>query len=243
MKYMGSKSRIAKDIVPIIQSYIDKNNIRWFVDLFCGGCNIIDKISAKYKVANDINPYLIALFKHLKSGGQLLPKVPKKLYDDVRSNPYNYKEWEVGCVGFLASYNGRFFDGGYAKSGYEGERLRDYYREASDNIMSQMPKLQDVQFTCNSYEKLNIKNAVIYCDIPYKDTKQYGNSKNFDYDKFWQWCRDMSKINIVIISELSAPSDFKCIWEHEVLRSIKSTDKSRAIEKLFILENKEIKND
>ena len=28
MKYMGSKSRIAKYIVPIIQSYIDNNNIK-----------------------------------------------------------------------------------------------------------------------------------------------------------------------------------------------------------------------
>lgn len=27
MVYMGSKSRIAKEIVPIIQSYIDDNNI------------------------------------------------------------------------------------------------------------------------------------------------------------------------------------------------------------------------
>ena len=26
MKYMGSKSRISKELVPIIQSYIDKNN-------------------------------------------------------------------------------------------------------------------------------------------------------------------------------------------------------------------------
>lgn len=27
MKYMGSKARFAKDIVPIIQSYIDDNDI------------------------------------------------------------------------------------------------------------------------------------------------------------------------------------------------------------------------
>ena len=31
MKYMGSKSRIAKYIVPIIQSYIDNNNIKKYV--------------------------------------------------------------------------------------------------------------------------------------------------------------------------------------------------------------------
>ena len=31
MKYMGSKARIAKDIVPIIQDYIDKNNISLYL--------------------------------------------------------------------------------------------------------------------------------------------------------------------------------------------------------------------
>lgn len=28
-------------------------------------------------------------------------------------------DWELGNIGFLASYNGRFFDGGYAKPGWE----------------------------------------------------------------------------------------------------------------------------
>lgn len=37
MKYMGSKSRIAKYIVPIIQSYIDNYNIKTYVEPFCGG--------------------------------------------------------------------------------------------------------------------------------------------------------------------------------------------------------------
>ena len=37
MKYMGSKSRIAKDIVPIIQSYIDDNNCRLYIEPFVGG--------------------------------------------------------------------------------------------------------------------------------------------------------------------------------------------------------------
>ena len=47
----------------------------------------------------------------------------KELYDNVRASYNNkdnkYADWEYGNVGFLASYNGRFFDGGYAKSGYE----------------------------------------------------------------------------------------------------------------------------
>ena len=44
IKYMGSKSRIAKDIVPIIQKYINDNEITSYIEPFCGGANVIDKI-------------------------------------------------------------------------------------------------------------------------------------------------------------------------------------------------------
>lgn len=37
MKYMGSKSRIKKYILPILQEIIDKNNINTYVEPFCGG--------------------------------------------------------------------------------------------------------------------------------------------------------------------------------------------------------------
>lgn len=54
MKYMGSKSRIAKDIVPIIQKYIDGNDITEYYEPFCGGCNVIDKIRCEHKYASDL---------------------------------------------------------------------------------------------------------------------------------------------------------------------------------------------
>ena len=48
MKYMGSKSRIAKDIVPIIQKCINDNNIQVYIEPFVGGANIIDKIKNSF---------------------------------------------------------------------------------------------------------------------------------------------------------------------------------------------------
>jgi DNA adenine methylase len=76
--------------------------------------------------------------------------------------------------------------------------------------------------------------AVIYCDPPYVNTKQYANATKFNYDEFWNTMRFWSQDNIVLVSEQSAPEDFKCIWEQEVSRSIKATDKSKSTEKLFI---------
>ena len=241
MKYMGSKSRIAKDIVPIIQKYIDDNGIISYIEPFCGGANIIDKIRCKNRIASDINPYLIALLQRVQNKDWLYDEVSKELYDKVRSSfksrDYLYDDWEYGNIGFLASYNGRFFDGGYARPGYEklkngDQRYRDYYREAKDNILSQ--NLKGIIFKNTDYRNLDVSNSLIYCDPPYANTKQFANSLQFDYDEFWDYIRKWSENNIVLISELNAPDDFECIWEKSVSRSIKSTDKTRSTEKLFI---------
>ena len=84
MKYMGSKSRIAKYIVPILQKTIDDNNIEGYLDCFCGGCNIIDKIKCKHKIASDKNKYLIALLDYVKNDGELYKEVDKELYDKAQ---------------------------------------------------------------------------------------------------------------------------------------------------------------
>lgn len=238
---MGSKSRIAKDIVPIIQSYINNNDIDIYIEPFVGGANVIDKIKCNKKIGSDLNPYLIALLKRVQNGEPLYEEVPKELYDNVRTSYNNkdnkYADWEYGNVGFLASYNGRFFDGGYAKSGYEKlkndkMRYRDYYRESKDNILSQ--NLSNIEFNVMNYSDYNPTNVLIYCDPPYQNTKQFSNSVEFNFNEFWNIIRKWSVNNIVLVSELNAPDDFTCIWEKPVSRSIKSKDKSVATEKLFI---------
>lgn len=247
MKYMGSKSRIAKDIVPIIQEYIDNNNITKYWEPFVGGANVIDKISCNQKVGSDKNKYLIALLCHVRDGKELYESVSKELYDKAR-NAYKcgdtseFEDWQIGNIGFLASYNGRWFDGGYAKAGYEktknGERFRDYYRESKDNLLKQAPQLKDCRFGSLDYVNYRPKECLVYCDPPYQGTKQYANATAFDYNLFWTTMREWSKDNIVIISEENAPDDFECIWEQAVSRSIKATGKSKSVEKLFIIKQK-----
>lgn len=244
MKYMGSKSRIAKYIVPIIQSYIDKNNIETYIEPFVGGANIIDKVKCGKKYGFDKNKYLITLLQRVQNNQPLLKEVPKELYDKARTvfnsgNTSEFEDWEIGNIGFLASFNGRWFDGGYAKTGYEktknGLRLRNYYQESMNNILAQSTNLKDIYFkACDYKEILKTQGCLIYCDPPYQNTKQFANAVNFDYEEFWNIMREWSENNIVLISEQNAPDDFKCIWEQEVSRSIKAADKSRATEKLFI---------
>ena len=46
----------------------------------------------------------------------------------------------------------------------------------------------------------------------------------------------MSTCNIVIVSELQAPDDFKCIYEQDITRTINATKRGNSIEKLFMLD-------
>ena len=239
MKYMGSKSRIKKYIVPILQQIIDCNNIEIYIEPFVGGANVIDSIKCNNKIGGDNSEPLIELLKYVRDGGVLPEEVPKELYDDVRSNKNTnkYEKWFVGAIGFLASYNGRYFDGGYAKTvTTKSGSIRNYYDEAKRNILQQAKDLQGIKFKYGEYTQFSdVKNTLIYCDIPYKDKKQYGTSKNFDYKTFWEWAKKMSENNIVIVSEEQAPENFKCIWEQEITRTQDNTKRFKATEKLFVL--------
>lgn len=76
MIYMGSKARIAKDILPIMLKDIGDN---YFVDCFCGGGNLIQFANCKNKIASDINPYTIAFLQRIQTEGcDWLPKNNKE---------------------------------------------------------------------------------------------------------------------------------------------------------------------
>lgn len=246
MKYMGSKASIAKYILPFIHELIFMNNIDTYIEPFIGGANMIDKVQCKKKIGSDINKYLVALLNHVKETTEDLPdEVTYELYQDVKYNQDTgkYSDWFTGAVCFLAGFNGRGFDGGYGKASYETKAdgtkiLRDYFQEAKRNLIEQTPLLKDIEITQGSYDKYSeVKGALIYCDPPYKDTKPYNQKVTFDHDAFWQWVRDMSEHNIVLVSEESAPEDFDILWEQEVTRSIRANEKSTSTEKLFIWHN------
>jgi len=85
MKYMGSKARFVKEILPILLKYRKEN--QWFVDLFCGGCSIAQEVDGKV-IANDKNKYLIAMFKGLQNDIDFPKIICKDLYSKAR-NEFN----------------------------------------------------------------------------------------------------------------------------------------------------------
>lgn len=151
MKYMGSKAKVARYIVPIIQEQIERSGYETYLEPFCGGCNVIDKIEAPQRIASDCNKYLIALMQHIQAGGELPGYIEREEYAKVRANRDDYPEWYAGYVGFVASYNGRFFDGGYSGKTQTTGGLRDYQDEGRRNIEAQRDKLKDVIFLHKDY--------------------------------------------------------------------------------------------
>lgn len=237
MKYMGSKARFAKEIIPIITK--NRKEGQWFVDLFCGGCNLLDKIEGK-RIGNDKNKYLIALWQGLQEDRQLILEISKELYSEARTEYNNqtnikFDDFELGWIGFMGGFNGRFYGGGY--SGVHGNR--DYVAEQIRNTLKQKDILKDVKFFSKDYSEFDLKEScIVYCDIPYQGTKEYDVKDKFDHDKFWKWCREMSlKGHEVFVSEYNAPNDFECVWSKDVKVSIRPTKTLLQTEKLFKYKN------
>lgn len=239
MKYLGSKNRISKYIVPIIQSYITKDT-KGYIEPFVGGANVIDKIDCDNKIGRDIHPQLIALLSHVAETTEDIPlEITEEEYNKVKNNKELYDDWYVGLVGFCATYSARYFEG-YARSKKKDGTPRNMSNEAIRNLLKQSPNLKDIKFECGDFREVNnISGYVIYCDPPYKGAKGYSGTNKFPYEEFYDWCREMGKNNIVIISEYSMPCDFKYIWEKEYITNLDSKREkaNKKVEKLFIYDN------
>ena len=241
IKYVGSKSRIAKHIVPIIQLYIDQSNASFYLEPFVGGANVIDKISCKRKIGYDINHYLIELFKHLDMIDELPDDISKQEYSDVRKSWQDqdgkYPDWYIGAVGFLASYNGKFFGGRAGTVRTKIGMIRNYYDEAKRNLLAQIPNLSGIEFDEFDYQQLDMskfKGGVIYCDIPYKNTTGY--QQTFNHDEFWAWAERCSRDNIVLVSEQVSPDGWKSIWSKPIKRTLDNASRIDIMEQLYIFD-------
>lgn len=231
MKYLGSKNRISKHLKPIIEGYlVDKKT---YIEPFVGGANMIDKIDFDNKIGSDINHYLIDLLNKLKEGTDFLPNtITEEEYKKVKDNKDIYPDWYVALVGFGATFGARWFEG-YARDKKTG---RDLPNESIRNLKKQAPNLKNTTFKTCGYEAYkNVKNAVIYCDIPYSNSKRYKDP--FNKDEFINFLLELDESNVILVSEYEMPEEnFSKIWEKEVKVSISQTKK--ATEKLFILDKR-----
>ncbi len=229
MKYMGSKARIAKHILPIILK--DRKNDQCYVEPFVGGANTLESVGG-FRIGSDNNEHLIIALTMIRDTPELIPRDSSEYTKEMRQTAINQNSMDpVDCLMYFACSFSARFKNTWAK----GNKYDDFVRAARSNALKQSPKLQGVELIHSNYQDLPIPpKSIIYCDPPYAKKSGYG--EKFCSDRFWRWCREKAKDgHQVFISEYSAPDDFECIWEQELkVLSSKLGKPAKATEKLFI---------
>lgn len=232
MRYLGGKTRNAKAIAEVLQKY---RKGRTYLEPFCGGLSVTVRMDGDI-ILNDLHDGLINLYKAIQKDEFDYPidLISQEEYKKLKkendlSNPL------TTFVGHGLSYAGKWW------GGYDTYYLKRGKPNAVQNMTINSLKkkfslshIKNALFTCESYDKLEPDNMLIYCDPPYKGTTMDYISNQFDSDQFWDTMRKWSKNNTVIISEFNAPSDFKCIWEKPYKVQM-SKEQKLVTEKLFKL--------
>lgn len=164
MVYQGSKNRLAKFLVPIIQKYIDDNNIKTYIEPMCGSCSIIEKIQCDNRIAADVNDELITLLQYTKSDTNL-SIAPEDCsfehYADVRENGYlgivSYDEYNDDL--FIASKS--TIDSQFAQ--WLKEAIYNQITEENREKMKQYAKDNNVSFV---FENVDMKNDPHIIEYP-----------------------------------------------------------------------------
>ena len=233
MQYMGSKNRIAKHLLPIMLVEAEKHGITKWVEPFVGGANMIDKVPDSFeRIGYDLNDHVIHALIDIRDNADLLPNsIGENHYKELKGlPPYTISS----LVRFGASFGGKF-ENGFARGKAADGSPRNYWAETKRNAIRQSPKIQNIEFICDSYENLDFEDCLIYCDPPYQGATGY-KTGDFDHDKFFEWCRKQAKNNIVFVSEYNTPNDFTEVWRGEIKTNFASSRKKathNAVERLF----------
>lgn len=221
--FHGGKQRIGKELAEVINTISKDSNmpIKGYCEPFCGMLGVYQHIPKLYinksinYIANDINKSTVMMWEDAQQGWEPPTTTTEEEYQILKiSEDCGIK----GYIGHQYSFGGQFFNGYAPKYGKNINSTR-----ASKNVVRIAKELKNVEFYNESYECFSdLKGYVIYCDPPYEKSlcRFYANNNEtklkFDSNAFYDWCREMSKDNIVIISSYTAPDDFDCIWTKDV---------------------------
>ena len=228
MHYFGGKFKISKDLANVLNP-ITKG--KPFVDLFCGACNVVEKITtASSRMANDNNPYLVALLKAIQDGYEPPTCVTREQYNYVM-NHLDENPVLSGFVGIGCSFSGGWKNG-YARP---VNSSHNFPKEAHNTLLRQKPKLGGVTFTSCDYNNASIPvGAVVYCDPPYKGTTNKYYAKKFDYDAFIEWVEANKGKYDIYISEYKEnlaqwPTSYEVVWKKESCQEMSNRKKTTEV--------------
>lgn len=228
MQYFGGKTKIAGTLAQIIASYRKPGQL--YVEPFVGGGSVLAQVGVDPRIAYDSHAPLIAMWLALQGGWTPPTVVTEETYQKAKEG--KLPAHLTAFIGFGCSFSGRYFQG-FARN----KRGENFAGQASRSLLRKLPLIRRASFHCADYRELSIiSGALIYCDPPYSGTKDYAQGR-FDSVEFWKWVRRMSFKNRVLVSEYSAPKDFREVWRYGTETNIRNSAGVLArVERLFTYE-------
>ncbi|MBO5389114.1 MAG: DNA adenine methylase [Lachnospiraceae bacterium] len=244
MKYMGSKARIASHISQYINDIAFIKGITEYYEPFMGGCSVGELVRIPNRHLSDINKHMVALMKKVQDGMWDYKYITREEWYKIKDDRYEnkiYPAWLTGWCSVACSFRGRCFEG------YAGEypdsisgKMVNPQLQVYNSLCKERPSLLGIDFQHRKYNEIGKPHhAVIYCDAPYRGTKQYTMVESFDFDAYDEWLIEMSKDNLVLISEYSMigkhTKEFVQLDEWQLNKSIGAgqTDDESSIERLY----------
>ena len=233
MRYLGGKSRIAKQIIDIMSAEREEE-MAW-VEPFMGSGKVISQVSGR-RIGADINHEMIALFKAIRGGWKPPTEVTREFYETVKNNQHNYSDHLKAFLSFGCSFGGKRW-GSYANPDPRPGR-QSQAKYTHDALIKLKPRISSIELFSCDYKSLHIPpRSLIYCDPPYANTTRYGF--NFDHNEFYDWCRArVAEGHYLFVSEYSMPPDFQEIWSKKVVVTVGQVNDCYKIERLYRLHEK-----
>lgn len=225
MKYLGGKSRIAREIVEAM----DVRGPWW--EPFCGGLSVSVQLASRGTgVCSDAHPALIALYRAIASGWNPPETLTETEYVAARYLPDS--DPLKAFAGFGCSFGARYF-AGYARSSAQ----RNYAGEARRSLLRDVGALRKAGVSIDHasfFDASPRSGLTVYCDPPYMGTTGY--SVPFDSAAFWRRAREWADAGSrVFVSEYECPIDHEVAWSKAHRSSVARSAAARTVrtEKLF----------
>ena len=251
MQYQGGKNKaIGANIADIINLLSTELSINNYIEPFAGSLGVTHRVEIQDKLVNDIFAPLINMHKYIYEYGfkDFPDVVTKELYEECRNI---YKRGILLTpaqvfIGFACSFGAMFYNT-YAsdkRDKRDKRGNRNYYHSAlkayQQKISIIKSNTQNIKFSSKNYRYIRLpQKCIVYCDPPYINTTGYNHlNDSFNHREFYQWIRlNSTSDHIIIFSEITAPKDFKIIYQEKIVVKKGIIKSGKRVEKLFVHES------